>query len=85
MATAAIGENGRVWRQRIWFPATGWWYWEHSVATVRTVGYTSQAAAETAAGEAAGAGVVATWQLDAPGLWSVTVETDTVGEMTQET
>ena len=90
MATAAIGENGKIWRQRFynWNPPSpyepGWWYYPHSVSTVRTVGYTSEASAISAAEAAAGAGVVANWNLDSPGLWSITVETDTVGELTPE-
>jgi hypothetical protein len=81
MSTSAITESARVWRQDFFFPATGWWYIEHVVETVRTVGYTDYAAAKTAAGSAA-RGVVATVNRDAPGLYSVTVETDTQGPLT---
>ena len=82
MATSAITESARVWKQDFWFPATGWWYIAHSVETVRTVGYTDYATALAAAGSAAH-GVVATVNRDSPGLYSVTVETDTVGTLTQ--
>ena len=81
MATSAINEGARVWKEDYWFPATGWWYREHSVETVRTVGYTDYATAKTAAGSAA-RGVVATVNRDAPGLYSVTIETDTIGALT---
>jgi hypothetical protein len=81
MATSAINEGARIWKEDYWFPATGWWYRAHTVETVRTVGYTDYATAKTAAGSAA-RGVVATVNRDAPGLYSVTIETDTIGALT---
>jgi len=81
MATSAINEGTIVWKEDYFFPATGWWYRTHTVETVRTVGYTDYATAVTAAGSAT-RGVVATVNRDAPGLYSVTIETDTIGELT---
>jgi hypothetical protein len=83
MATSTITENGRVWRDDYFFPATGWWYKEHSTTVERTVGYTSEADVTTAAGLVAAArGKVVSWNRDAPGLYSLTVETDTIGTLT---
>jgi hypothetical protein len=82
MATSAINEGARVWKEDFWFPTTGWWYIEHSVETVRTVGYTDYATALAAAGTAE-RGVVATVTRDAPNLYSVTIETDTEGQLTR--
>jgi hypothetical protein len=87
MATSEITESSRIWNEDYWFPATGWWYRRHTVETKRTVGYTDYATAETAAGVAVGTGdgsrgKVATVNRDAPGLYSFTIETDTIGELT---
>jgi hypothetical protein len=81
MATSEIVESSRIWRKDFFFPATGWWYQEHVVETKRTVGYTDYATALAAAGAQA-RGRVATVNRDAPGLYSVSVETDTIGELT---
>lgn len=81
MATSTITENARIWREDYWYPDTGWWYKEHSVVTERTVGYTDYATALAAAGSQA-RGKIATINRDAPGLYSITIETDTIGELT---
>lgn len=83
MATSTFKENGRVWRDDYWFPATGWWYKEHKTSVERTVGYTSESDVITAAGAIASArGTVVSWTRDSPGLYSLTVETDTIGALT---
>ena len=80
MATAVKHGPARVWREDYWFPATGWWYIEHTVETEITVGYTDYATALAAAGAQA-RGRVATVD-GGPAFWSVTVETDTIGALT---
>lgn len=83
MSTDAISEGARVWKEDFWFPTTGWWYVQHAVETVRTVGYTDYATAKTAADLITARGAVATVNRDAPNLYSVTVETDTEGALTR--
>jgi hypothetical protein len=80
MATVTKNGPARVWREDWWFPATGWWYIEHTVETVITDGYTTYASALAAAGSQA-RGRVATID-GGPCFWAVTVETDTIGELT---
>jgi len=82
MATSAINENARVWNEDFFFPATGWWYRTHSVTTVRTVGFTDWETALAAAADNE-QGVVSIVNRDAPGLYSVTIETDTLGPLTK--
>jgi hypothetical protein len=83
MSTSTFKENGRTFPEDYFFPATGWWYRLHSISIERTVGYTSEAAVISAA-EAISVdrGVVVSWNRDAPGLYSLTVETDTIGTLT---
>jgi hypothetical protein len=83
MATSTYKERGDVWLEDYFFPATGWWYKQHDISTERTVGYTSESDVITAAGLiAAIRGKKVSWQRDAPGLYSLTVETDTIGALT---
>jgi hypothetical protein len=83
MATSTYKEQGEAWKEDFFFPATGWWYVLHEHSVERTVGYTTEAAAISAAAAVTIArGVKASWSRDNPGLYSVTVETDTKGPLT---
>jgi hypothetical protein len=89
MATSSITTGGRKWEEH-------WYVYSsigglvahkkrtHSLATVKTVGYEGATEAASAAAEASIAeGVIATYEREGDAdFYSVTVETDTVGEWT---
>lgn len=87
--SATIHQGARTWTERrefidyfAGFTAITVQERTHEVEVVRIVGYTSYEAAKEAADDAAALNVQCSIERGASPLWSLTIETDTVGEWT---